>query len=154
MAEIQVAYDLLVKGLVQRLQLFYPADTFHIYDNRVVGDMLTPCFVIHAVQIQANKLRTNRYQYIYSMDVRYYSDKDKNLLESDMNQKAVEMLEVLDEVFIEDVKLKVENDRVYCEKEEDVLHCFANYIHEASPILKEDPSMNNLDMSAATKEEI
>lgn len=153
MADLIVDYSLIIKAITDRLKQFYPDETFNIYDNRVVGDMETPCFVIHLIQPQAIKIRKNRYRYIYTMDVRYYSNENANLIESDMNKIAVEMLEVLSEVRIEDVLLKLENDRVYCEKEENVLHCFANYIHEASQITEELTAMDKLNLGAGLKED-
>lgn len=153
MSDKNVSYDLMVKGIITRMRKYYPVESFRIYDNKVIGDMETPCFVIHAIQILSNKIRPNRYKYIYTMDIRYYSDKDKNLIESDMNNIAVEMQEVLSLVHVDDILLKIENDRIYCEKEDDVLHCFVNYIHEASNILEEDPTMQDLGLNAKTKEE-
>ncbi len=152
MLPVDVSYELFIKSLTDRIKEFYPK--LKVYNNRVIGDMITPCFVIHTIQNSAVKIKPNLYNCINTMDIRYYSDQPKNQIDSDMDKVSFMMLEVLSELYVNDMRLKIENDRVYCEKVEDVLHCFVNYKYSASSTVVDTPAFKDLNLDADLKKEV
>lgn len=83
-------------SIAQKLKELYPTAT--IYDDNVPQKFKTPAFVIYIIEQEYNKRLDNKYNGRISLDVAYFSDKDKNEIKSDCLEVQETLLREFDEV--------------------------------------------------------
>lgn len=151
MDKVNITGDIIVNAIATKLNSTFnnPSKIYNIYSNQVVGEMQEPCFFIHQLEVIRVKVRRNLWTYRFIMDIRYHSNVEISSLYGDLDAMSIKLLDAVENVYIQEKPVKIEEDTMSTEKQNNVLHVFVNYLLYAT----EDVAniyMQNLDL----KEEI
>lgn len=129
MEKIEIDGEIVINAIAKKLNETFntPTHIYDIYSNQVVGDLKEPCFFIHQLQVTQNKIRRNLWSFRFIMDVRYHSDKEISELNTELDNMGVSLLDVLENIQLQGIPIKVESDTLYYEKQNNILHTFVNY---------------------------
>lgn len=97
-----------------------------IYKEKVVEGMTYPSFFINQLLVTPEKMYGNVYMYIFDMAINYIVDTDSTTVYKDLENMGVELLEILDEISIGDIKIKA-SDGMSTEKTDETQVVFVKY---------------------------
>lgn len=145
---MEINGNIIIKAIAEKLNLDFNTSEkkYQIYKNQVIGELTKPCFFIHQLQVSMRKVRRNLYEFRFVMDVRYHTDTEITSINEELDSMGIKLLDSLETLNIENIKVRREYDNGYYEKQDNVLHVFANYIIKGTEEQKIN-YMKNLELN-------